>query len=238
MRVFSLSEADVAYPDGHRALMSFSLEAGPGDWICVMGPSGSGKSTLLRVLAGLLPLTSGEYERLGHRPQGKVFLDRRVAFVFQDPNDQLFGGTPLEDVVWSLKKAGVPHEEARLRARAVLSRLGLEDASLRPVLNLSMGERKRVCAAAALVMDPEILLFDEPTAGLDPVAARQFTRALEATARAGMVVVRATHDVSVLPSRVKRAVLLSRGSALPGVFHRPAGGRSSWPVSPTATHTK
>ena len=205
----------VAYPDGTGGLRDVTFTVHVGEWVAVMGPSGSGKSTLLGVLSGLLPPAGGEVTRLGEvLAPGPVArrVAAQVALVCQEPNDQLLGSTPIEDLVWGLRRHGVGEAEACTRALEMLEALGVRALAQRPIHRLSFGERKRVALAAALACEPELLLLDEPTSGLDPLAARAFTQALERNARSKRAtVVWATHDAAVLPDRVQRVLLLRAG---------------------------
>lgn len=181
----------------------------------VLGPSGSGKITLLAATAGLMPVEEGRFERLGVAVAGRPLssrADRRVALVYQDPADQLVGATPREDPLWGLVRAGAPEDEACQRAEAAQESLGIASLADRPVARLSFGEKKRVAFAAALSVGPELLLLDEPTSGLDPRASRLLADAVEAAAASsGAAVLWATHDVGVLPARVRRVLLLGEG---------------------------
>lgn len=183
--------------------------------MAVAGPSGSGKSSLLRVVAGLMAASRGELIRFGKPVEGERLRDRldpRVALVFQDPNDQLFGSTPLEDVAWGAMRRGQSEASARTRAQQALEVLGVAHLGARPVHRLSLGERKRVAFAGALLTGPELLLCDEPTGGLDPVASQRLITTLEAAdARRPLTVLWATHDLDALPARVSRVVLLKEG---------------------------
>ncbi|OJH41881.1 ATP-binding cassette domain-containing protein [Cystobacter ferrugineus] len=213
--VAGLRGATVLAEEGRARLESVELWLQRGEWVALAGPSGSGKSTLLRVVSGLEPLARGALLRFGRPVSGgdvAARVDGRVALVLQEPDDQLFGTTPLDDLVWGLLRRGVPEPEACVRARRMLEELGVGGLAERPVHGLSFGERKRVACAAALVCEPELLLLDEPTAGLDPVAARELARALERAAAARpLTVVWATHELEHLPSRVERVVLLRQG---------------------------
>ncbi len=205
--VLELEAAGLRYPEGG-GLEPLDLELAPGEWLAVLGPSGSGKSTLLRLAAGLLAPASGRLHRHGEDGAGK--LDGATSLVFQDPEDQLLGATPLEDAAWGLERRGLGAREAREKALATLSELGLESKAHRPFHRLSHGERKRATFASALVMAPRLLLLDEPTAGLDPCAAAGLTALLEREAP-GTAVLWATHDLTSLPQRVRRVLMLREG---------------------------
>lgn len=212
----SLQNVSVAYSEQDTpCLQAISLNVRAGEWVAIMGPSGSGKSTLLRAMSGLMAPCTGELKRFGVVvPKSPVVqrMDSRLAFVFQDPNDQLFGSTPLEDLLWGLARQGYSEEEATPKALQVLDELGIAHLACRPFQSLSFGERKRSVFASALACDPQILLCDEPTSGLDPVAKNQLIGALEqACQRTGCTVVWVTHDIFALPQNVRRVVMISRG---------------------------
>ena len=203
------------HADGSAPVGPIDLSLAPGEWVALLGPSGSGKSTLLAAAAGLLEVVEGELLRFGAPVSGKSLsarVDRRVALVCQDPADQILGSTPLEDVLWGLHRAGAAGENADRTAMRSLEDLGIGALAERPVARLSFGERKRVACAAALAVDPFLLLLDEPTTGLDARASRALAVAVESAAAArGSAVVWATHDVAALPKRVERALLLVEG---------------------------
>ena len=210
---------EVAYRDGVPRLRGVSLRVEQGEWIALAGPSGSGKSTLLRAAAGLLRPAAGELLRLGRRLDASTRprdrFDPRVGLLTQDPDDQLLGSTPLDDVRWGLHQRRVPEAEACERAERALDALGVLHLAHRPVHALSFGEKKRVAFAAALACEPELLLCDEPTAGLDPVAAARLASTLaEAAAARGVAVLWATHDLERLPARIGRVALLRGGQVI------------------------
>jgi cobalt/nickel transport system ATP-binding protein len=191
--------------------------------VALAGPSGSGKTTLLKTIAGLVQPQAGAIARFGRvMANGPLSerVDGRVALVFQDPNDQLLGATPVEDVTWGLRHRGVPRAAADARARATLDSLVIGELADRPIHELSFGERKRAAFAAALAVRPDLLLCDEPTMGLDPVAASRLVHALATAAGAGLTVLWATHDLAALPRAIDRIVLLSGGRvAFDGPLH-------------------
>lgn len=205
--LLTLESAGMRYPEGG-GLDPLSLEVAPGDWLAVVGPSGSGKSTLLRLAAGLISPATGRLWRHGGDGAGR--LDGDTSLVFQDPEDQLLGATPLEDTAWGLERRGHGPQEARDLALATLSGLGLREKVHRPFHRLSHGERKRAAFASALVTAPRLLLLDEPTAGLDPCAAADLVALLEREAL-GTAVLWATHDLASLPTRVRRVLMLREG---------------------------
>jgi putative ABC transport system ATP-binding protein len=197
------------------ALDGVDLDIAAGEYISLMGPSGSGKSTLLNILGLLDRPTSGEYWLAGERTS--TMSDDRLAdtrqceigFVFQFFH-LIHRMTAVENVELPLMLAGVPMAERRSRARAVLQRMGLEARMDHRSNQLSGGERQRVAIARAVVMQPRILLADEPTGNLDSVSGGEVVRIVEALHEEGLTLIVVTHD-QALGSRAHRRLLMRDG---------------------------
>jgi putative ABC transport system ATP-binding protein len=198
-----------------RALDGVDLQVAAGEYISLMGPSGSGKSTLLNILGLLDRPTSGEYWLAGE--QTSTMSDDRLAdtrqreigFVFQFFH-LIHRMTAVENVELPMMLAGVPPAERRARAREVLQRMGLEARINHRSSQLSGGERQRVAIARAVVMQPKILLADEPTGNLDSVSGGEVIRIVEALHEEGLTLIVVTHD-QTLGSRAHRRLLMRDG---------------------------
>jgi energy-coupling factor transporter ATP-binding protein EcfA2 len=213
--VLVLEDVSLRGPAGLTLLSEVTVSLERGSWTALAGPSGAGKSTLLRLIAGIERPERGHLARFGAQVTSTSLpkrIDGRVALVFQDPDDQFFRAHVLEDLLWGLEHRGLCGTAAVDRAREALGALRVDHLEDKEIATLSFGERKRVALAIALASEPEILLCDEPTMGLDPVASRQVARALEdANRRRNMSVVWATHDLDRLPDMVSRLWLLRQG---------------------------
>ena len=216
------------YPDGRAALDEVEFSIAPGESVALVGPNGAGKSTLLLHLNGLLPgrggagpHTHGDAGRRHVDSSTHIWIDgipadarhardvrRRVGLLFQDPDDQLFAATVLEDVAFGPRNLGMSTGEARMLAREWLTRVDLADAADRPPHHLSFGERKRACLAGVLACGPTVLALDEPSANLDPRARRRFMATIRALPAAKLI---ATHDLEMALELCPRAVVLDAG---------------------------
>jgi energy-coupling factor transporter ATP-binding protein EcfA2/energy-coupling factor transporter transmembrane protein EcfT len=216
------------YPDGHLALRNVSFTVSDGEAIAIIGPNGAGKSTLLLHLNGILPgrrryAHSHEPGTAAHRhgEEPHVWIDsipvlepnlaevrQRIGLVFQDPDDQLFCPTVLDDVAFGPRNMGLSWEESIRMARAALAAVGLEGYDHRLPHHLSLGERKRVCLAGVLACQPRIVALDEPTSNLDPRARRQFLELLKNLPATRIV---ATHDLELVLELCSRVLLLDGG---------------------------
>ena len=221
----SASCEDVSTPDavrldginvergGQVVLEQLGLRLPRAEWLLVCGPSGAGKSSLLRLLAGLDGPAQGTMIRLGNHVSPDAALPARlhgrVALLGQNPEHHFIASTVAEDIAWGLRRRGVEAAEAERRTREVATVLRIDPLLERSCHQLSFGEQRRVALAGLLVLEPALLLLDEPTAGLDPVAALEL-RALvvEAVRRTGATCVWATHCLRSLPSPATRVVLL------------------------------
>jgi len=201
------------------ALAGVSLRVAPGETVVVMGPSGCGKSTLLRCINRLTPWDAGEIYFDGAPvgpmgPEAVRRLRRQIGFVFQHFHliERL---TVLDNVLLGLVLGGMPREEAVERAREALTRVQLVDEeALRPA-QLSGGQRQRVAIARALALHPRLMLWDEPTAALDPILVAEVLEVMEDLARTkstGMLVV--THEVRFALRAADRVVLMDRGAVV------------------------
>lgn len=164
------SDVSFAYPEQSYLFDGLSFELGPEERVALVGPNGSGKTTLLHLIVGLLWPDEGEIEAYGRarRTESDFHEVRaRTGLLFQDPEDQLFCPTVLEDVAFGPLNLGREPEEAHDIARDTLRSLGLSGYEDRVTYRLSGGEKRLVSVATVLAMDPDVLLLDEPTAGLD-----------------------------------------------------------------------
>ena len=210
MKAVEIRGLRYTYPDGTAALRGVNLEVEEGESVYLMGPNGSGKSTLLLHLNGLLLPQRGEVRVLGMDTRNGVGeIRRRVGLVFQDPDDQLFMPTVLEDVAFGPLHLGLGEREVRRRVREALRAVGAEGLERRSPHHLSYGEKKRVAIATILSMEPQLLVLDEPTLGLDPWARREFLSLLRRLKR-GRTLVMAGHDLELM-GLCDRALLLRRG---------------------------
>jgi len=200
------------YPDGTQALRGVSFALTAGQNVALVGPNGSGKSTLLLHLNGLLEAERGTLEVGGQplKPQNMDFVRRYVGLVFQNPEDQLFMPTVQEDVAFGPQNLGLAGTELTNRVRECLEVVGLEPARFleRPCFNLSLGEKKRVALAGVLAMQPEVLVLDEPSAGLDPRGRRRLIRLLQDFPQTKLI---ATHDLDLALETCSETILLERG---------------------------
>lgn len=198
------------HPDGTQALNNISLQVAEGENLLLLGPNGSGKTTLLFHINGTL---RGEgYLRVGDLEVIKENLAevrRSVGLVFQDADEQLFMPTVLEDVMFGALNIGLSTHEAECRARQVLGKVGIPGELLtRPPYHLSAGEKRRVALAGVLVMEPQLLLLDEPTTSLDPPGQRSLIHLLSALPQPKII---ATQDVAFGRALSRRAIFLDNG---------------------------
>ncbi|BBY79091.1 ABC transporter ATP-binding protein [Mycolicibacterium pulveris] len=198
------------YPDGQVALDGVDLTVAPGERIAVLGPNGAGKTTLMLHLNGVLTATSGTVEICGiplHRKTVQE-LRRRVGLVFQDPDDQLFMPTVAQDVAFGPANFGLHGDALAARVSRALQAVSLTEHAERTPTHLSAGQRRRAALATVLACEPDILVLDEPSANLDPVARRELAETL-AGLDATMLIV--THDLPYAAQLCQRAVVMDRG---------------------------
>ncbi len=197
------------YPDGRQALEDISLRIQTGEKVALVGPNGAGKSTLLLHLNGIL---SGDGQiRIAGMDLTRTNLPRvraLVGLVFQNPDDQLFSPTVFDDVAFGPIYQGLPEQEVRTRVAEALEAVHMQDYAGRTSHHLSMGEKKRIAIATVLSMRPEVLVMDEPSAGLDPRARRSLIHLL---AELPQTTVIATHDLRLVADLIPRTIVMDAG---------------------------
>lgn len=199
------------YPDGHVALDGVDLTVAPGERVAVLGPNGAGKTTLMLHLNGVLMASSG-LVRVGGITLNRKNVQtvrQRVGLVFQDPDDQLFMPTVAQDVAFGPANFGLRGQQLADRVARALKTVSLADQADRNPTHLSAGQRRRAALATVLACDPQILVLDEPSANLDPVARRELAETLSRL-EATMLVV--THDLPYAAQLCDRAVVMDGGS--------------------------
>lgn len=202
------------YPDGTEALSEIKFEIKKGEFIGILGSNGSGKTTLLKIIDGLIK-----------KFQGNVFLDgaeirkltpkeiyKKIGLIFQNPDEQLFAPTVFEDVAFGPLNMGFSEKEATKRVVSAVKAVEMEEYIKKPIHNLSYGQKKRICIAGLLAMGHEILLLDEPTAGLDPVGEYKMMNLLRKLNKENSVtIIMATHSIDLIPLFIDMLYILSSG---------------------------
>jgi energy-coupling factor transporter ATP-binding protein EcfA2 len=207
------------YPSGQQALCDISFSIAAGERVGIVGPSGAGKSTLLMHFNGLLPEESSvartaeqnaslSVDGLPVLPANLPEIRGRVGFLFQDPDDQLFCPTVREDVAFGPLNQGLAKAEIEDRISESLTAVGLTGYADRSTLQLSVGERKRVCLAGVLACRPSLLALDEPSSNLDPRARRGLLEILRAFEGSQII---ATHDLDLVVEHCQRVLVLDEG---------------------------
>lgn len=197
--LIELRAAGHTYPDGSIGLQDCSLTLQRGRRYALLGANGAGKTTVLQHLNGLLRPSAGTLHYDGqpfdYSRKGLTTLRSRVGLVFQNPDRQLFSALVEEDVSFGPLNLGLPDDEVRQRVATALDAVGLRAHAGRAVHQLSFGQKKRVCIAGVLAMEPEVLLLDEPMAGLDAPMQAELTALLDRLAAQGTTVLLSTHDI-------------------------------------------
>jgi cobalt/nickel transport system ATP-binding protein len=199
-----------AYPDGRRALDGVDLTVHRGERVALLGPNGAGKTTLVLHLNGILTAGSGAVAVGGLPVERRTVHEvrRRVGVVFQDPDDQLFMPTVAEDVAFGPANFGVRGDALRARVDAALEAVGMAAHRDRSPLHLSGGQRRRAALATVLACEPEVLVLDEPSSNLDPVARRELADVLLGL---GTTILLVTHDLPYALQLCPRSVVLDGG---------------------------
>ena len=205
-----LDHVHYAYPDGFEALRGVDLRIGRGEKVALVGPNGAGKSTLMLHLNGIHAPSHGVVRIAGtvvdrssvRRVRGEVGL------VFQDPDDQLFSPTVFDDVAFGPLHMGIPEAEIHGRVDRALAAVGMTGFERRLPHHLSLGQRKRVAMATVLSMEPSVMVFDEPSAGLDPRGRRELIGLLRGLSQTLVV---ATHDMRLVAEVLPRTVVMDGG---------------------------
>ncbi len=199
------------YPDGFEALRGVSLRIARGEKVALVGPNGAGKSTLMLHLNGIHLPTHGSV-RIAGMPVDRSTLGRvraEVGLVFQDPDDQLFSPTVFEDVAFGPLHMGVPADQIHDRVDRALAAVGMSGFERRMPHRLSLGQRKRAALATVLTMDPSVLVFDEPSAGLDPRGRRELIALLASLQQTLLV---STHDMRLVEEIFPRTIVMDGGA--------------------------
>ena len=207
--MIELKDWSVTWPDGTEAVKKLSFQVQAGERTALIGGNGAGKSTLIRSLVGVLPGVG--YAALAGIPVEKKNyreLRRKAGVVFQNPDDQLFLPRIRDNVAFGLKNLGMGKEEADEKVRNILLQFNIPGLADRLAMKLSGGEKRLAALASVMVMEPEVLLLDEPTAFLDPKARRNLIRVLKRLPQTMLI---ATHDLSFAAEVCPRAAVLSRG---------------------------
>lgn len=199
-----------SYPQSPFVLKKASFSVYRGETFGIIGPNGAGKSTLCLLLNGVLK-GEGQVRILGEliTRNNLKSIRSKIGVVFQDPHDQLFMPSVFDDVAFGLLNAGLNGETVRRKVRSILKDLGLENLENRPPSTLSLGEMKKASLSTVLVLEPEIIVLDEPTASLDPGSRNNFIQILKRIDKTKII---ATHDLDLVYRLCERVVLLDEGT--------------------------
>ena len=211
-----IEDLHFSYDNEVEVLKGIDLEIERGEIVSIMGENGAGKTTLIKHLNGLLKPRKGRVEVLGMdtRTTPVAKLARHVGIVFQNPDFQLFAETVEDELLLALKNFGFPPNVAKRRAMWAMKVFGLEKYKDRSPYTLSVGERKRLCIAAVLCYDPDIIVLDEPTSGQDFLQKEKIMEILYLLKQQNKTVVLVTHDVEFVVRRSDRVVVMRDGRIL------------------------
>jgi len=201
------------YPNGVEALKGISLKIEDGEFVAIMGQNGAGKTTLVKHFNGLLKPTRGRVliDGVDTRHVSVAMLSRKVGFVFQNPDHQLFSETVEDEVSFALKNFGFPEKVILERVEWALNLLDLKEYQKTSPFMLSGGERKRVALASVLAWDPKILILDEPTIGQDSYQKERLRQFIIQMNQQGKTVIIVTHDIEFVAECEPRVILMANG---------------------------
>lgn len=217
--IFKLENVNFNYPHDEPVLVDVSLEVKEGEKLCILGANGSGKSTLLKLLAGLLFPVQGYFSAYENTITAGTMADRnfsrdyhkKTGFIFQNSDTQLFCSTVKEEVAFGLLQLRMSAAEAEERVEDVLGMLDIVHLSDRTPFRLSGGEKKKVALASVLVLNPQVLILDEPTNGLDPKTQRWLVELLLSLNSSGKTIITSTHNLELAQEISDRAVVFDEG---------------------------
>ncbi|WP_338749011.1 energy-coupling factor ABC transporter ATP-binding protein [Bacillus sp. FJAT-52991] len=213
--MLEVNDMSYVYPDGTKALDQLTLTIQSGRKIAILGNNGAGKSSLFLHFNGLLQPTEGEIrfqdKPLSYKRKALKELRRQVGIVFQNPDAQLFSPTVLEDVMYGPLQLGYSKQEAERAALATLEVTGLMELRSKPPHFLSLGQKKRVAIAGVAVMNPKLLILDEPTAGLDPLYAKKMMAFVSELQDEEQTILLSTHDVNFAYEWADEIIILYNG---------------------------
>lgn len=214
--ILELKDLQYSYPDGTHALKGINLKIPKGQVTAILGGNGAGKSTLFHHLNGIIKPTSGRVlfndKPLNYSRKDLIKLRQSVGMVFQDPDNQLFSASVYQDVSYGAINLRLPEEEVRRRVERALTRTGISHLQHKPTHALSFGQKKRASIAGVLVMKPQVLVLDEPTAGLDPKGASEILKLLKETQKElGLTIIIATHDIDMVPLFCDHVFVMDEG---------------------------
>lgn len=215
--LFSLEDVSFSYIPGEPVFSGLNLRIQTGESLCILGANGSGKSTLLKILAGLIFPGQGRLiawqqeitERLLQDDREAKEYHRRIGYVFQNPDAQLFTSRVWDEIAFGPLQLGLSREEVFKRVEDVMAMLGIQHLQERPPYRLSGGEKKKVAIASVLALNPEVLILDEPTTGLDPRTQHWLVELLLKLKDLGRTIICATHSLDLAHAIADRAVVLS-----------------------------
>lgn len=207
------------YDEGQHAIEDLSLQFEEGKTTAILGANGAGKSTLFLHLNGILQPEHGEVlfrgEPISYKKDSLRKLRSKVGIVFQNPDDQLFSASVYQDISFGACNLGLPDAQVRSRVEAVMEQIGITELRDRPTHSLSFGQKKRVSFAGIMVMQPEVIVLDEPTAGLDPMGVSELMHLLKRVCKQQhTTIILSTHDIDVIPVYADEIYVMDKGKLL------------------------
>ena len=216
--MIELKNISYQYPDSTSAIADICFSVSEGEKLVVAGENGAGKSTLFLLLNGILKPRKGEYffdgKKIGYSKRELLTLRQQVGIVFQEPDNQLFSPSVYEEVAFAPLNMELPRDEMRRQVDNALAALDIVNLKDRPPHLLSYGQKKRVTIASVLAMNPRIIIFDEPTAGLDSAHATEIIVLLEKLHKAGKTIIISTHDMNFAYQWASRMVVMQDGCVI------------------------
>ncbi|ABR54699.1 cobalt ABC transporter, ATPase subunit [Methanococcus vannielii SB] len=220
MVILETKDLSYSYPDGTVALKGLNFKAEEGEMIAILGPNGAGKSTTFLHFNGILKPSSGKVflkgKPISYDNKSLLNVRKTVGIVFQNPDDQLFAPTVEQDVAFGPMNLGFSKEDVEKKVKEALKAVSMEGFEKKPPHHLSGGQKKRIAIAGILAMNPEIIVLDEPTTGLDPLGASQIMKLLYELNKKGITIIISTHDVDLVPVYASKVYLLSNGKIIMG----------------------
>jgi cobalt/nickel transport system ATP-binding protein len=214
-KMLEVQNIKYSYNKDYQALKGVSLKVEKGEMVALLGKNGAGKSTLFLHLNGIYEPDEGKVfidgEELKYDKKSLLKFRQKVGIVFQNPDDQIFAPTVEEDVAFGPLNLKLPMEEVQKRVTESLARVGMSGFEKKAPHHLSGGQKKRVAIAGILAMQPEIMVLDEPTAGLDPQGVRDLSKLLKELNDEGITIIISTHEVDLVPNYAKRVFVLVDG---------------------------